>query len=166
MYISTYAPQERGEVWTGRLWRGAWGWWLWPLGWSWQALATSLLSSSSEVAQLSSTPPYYPFWPPSSPHTPPPPLPNPKPPNCLPILCHAQCTLLSFPPHSSASSFSSFSLSIFSLSHLMSLRPVSFVLACIRSACNWTLSTCIAYPERMRHMQGCAEGCRAQPLSW
>ena len=96
----------------------------------------------------------------------PPPLPNPKPPNCLPILCHAQCTLLSFPPHSSASSFSSFSLSIFSLSHLMSLRPVSFVLACIHSACNWTLSTCIAYPERMRHMQGCAEGCRAQPLSW
>ncbi len=54
----------------------------------------------------------------------------------------------------------------FSLSHLMSLRPVSFVLACIHSACNWTLSTCIAYPERMRHMQGCAEGCRAQPLSW
>ena len=96
----------------------------------------------------------------------PPPLPNPKPPNCLPILCHAQCTLLSCPPHSSASSFSSFSLSIFSLSHLMSLRPVSFVLACIHSACNWTLSTCIAYPERMRHMQGCAEGCRAQPLSW
>lgn len=165
MYISTYAPQERGEVWTGRLWRGAWGWWLWPLGWSWQALATSLLSSSSEVAQLSSTPPYYPFWPPSSPHTPPPP-PQPQTPK---LPSHSlSCTM--YPTELSSSLLCFFFQLVFtlnfSLSHLMSLRPVSFVLACIHSACNWTLSTCIAYPERMRHMQGCAEGCRAQPLSW